>query len=148
MALRFEGRMEVRASKEKVWGVLIDPQAVSKCLPDVQKLDILEEGKFRAVVRVGVGFIKGNFAFDVTMSDLRAPTHAVLTGRGGGLGSAVDVSSVVDLVDGADGKTWLEWKADVVISGPIASIGGRVLNSTVKKKAGELFECLKAQVEA
>jgi carbon monoxide dehydrogenase subunit G len=36
----------------------------------------------------------------------------------------------------------------VVVSGPIASIGGRVLNSTVEKKAGELFECLKAQVEA
>jgi carbon monoxide dehydrogenase subunit G len=148
MALRFAGHMEVRAPKEKVWTFLIDPQAVSKCLPDVQKLDVFEDGKFRAVVRVGVGFIKGNFTFDVAMTDLRAPTHAVLTGRGGGLGSAVDVSSSVDLADAPDGSTLLEWKADVVVSGPIASMGGRVLNSTVEKKAAELFECLKAQVEA
>ncbi len=82
------------------------------------------------------------------MSDLRPPTHVVLAGRGGGLGSAVDVNSVVDILDGPDGKTSLEWKADVVVSGPLATVGGRVLNSTVEKKAGELFDCLKAQMEA
>jgi carbon monoxide dehydrogenase subunit G len=148
MALRFEGRTDVRAPRERVWGVLTDPQAMSTCLPDVQQLDVLGEGRFRAVVRVGVGFIKGNFAFDVTMSDLRPPAHAVLAGRGGGLGSAVDVRSVVDLVDGPGGGTTVQWTADVVISGPLATVGGRVLNNAVEKKAGELFDCLKARVEA
>ena len=121
---------------------------MSRCLPDVQRLEVLEEGKFKAVVRVGVGFIKGNFAFDISMSDLRPPAHAVLTGRGGGLGSAVDVQSTIDLVDGEGRSTRLDWKADVVVSGTIASVGARVLNSTVEKKTGELFECLRAQLEA
>ncbi|MGQ0572563.1 MAG: SRPBCC domain-containing protein, partial [Armatimonadota bacterium] len=104
-------------------------------------------GKFKAVVRVGVGFIKGNFAFDVSMSDLEAPGHAVVTGRGGGLGSAVDVRSTIDLADGEEGTTRLDWAADVVISGTIASIGSRVLSTTVEKKTGELFECLKARLD-
>ncbi|MBI3998472.1 MAG: carbon monoxide dehydrogenase subunit G [Armatimonadetes bacterium] len=147
MALHFQGSLMIRAPRDKVWAFLVDPQAVSKCLPDVQRLEVQEEGTFKAVVRVGVGFIRGDFAFDVAMTDLQAPTHAVLTGRGGGLGTAVDVRSALDLADGEGGTTRLDWKADVVVSGTIASVGARVLSSTVEKKTGELFECLKAQLE-
>lgn len=148
MALHFEGTLTIRAPREKVWTFLVDPHAVSRCLPDVQSLDLLDEGRFRAVVRVGVSFIKGNFTFEVAMLDLEAPRHARITGRGGGLGSAVDVNSGVDLADGEAGTTRMDWTADVVVSGTIASVGARLLNSTVEKKTGELFECLKAQLEA
>ena len=148
MALHFEGNLTIRAPRETVWTFLVDPHAVSRCLPDVQSLDLLDEGKFRAVVRVGVSFIKGNFTFEVTMLDLEALRHARIKGRGGGLGSAVDVDSSVDLADGEAGTTRMDWTADVVVSGTIASVGARLLNSTVEKKTGELFACLKAQLEA
>lgn len=148
MALRFEGNLTIKAPREKVWAFLVDPQAVSRCLPDVQSLELLEEGKFKTVVRVGVGFIKGNFAFEVAMLDLAPSRHGKIKGHGGGLGSAVDVESTVDLADDGAGTTRLDWKADVVVSGTIASVGARVLSSTVQKKMGELFECLKAQLEA
>ena len=147
MGLHFEGVVIIKAPRERVWSFLVDPHAISRCLPDVQSLAVGGDGKFRATVRVGVSFIRGNFAFDVTMADLDAPQHARITGRGGGLGSAVDVDSTIDLVDGQDSTT-LNWKADVIVSGTIASVGGRLLNSTVEKKTGELFECLKAQLES
>ncbi len=148
MALHFEGTVVIKAPRTRVWSFLLDPHAISRCLPDVQALDVIEDGRFRATVRVGVSFIKGNFAFDVAMADLNAPHHARITGRGGGLGSAVDVVSTVDLAEGQDGTTTLNWKADVVVSGTIASVGGRLLSSTVEKKTNELFECLKAQLES
>lgn len=148
MGLHFEGTLTIKAPRENVWQFLVDPRAVSRCLPDVQSLEVLEAGKFKAVVRVGVSFIRGNFAFDVAMADLVAPEHARITGRGGGLGSAVDVESTVDLTEGADGTTELRWTADVVVSGTIASVGARLLSSTVEKKTGELFECIKTQLEA
>jgi carbon monoxide dehydrogenase subunit G len=129
-----------------VWAFITDPQAVSTCLPDVQSLEVLEPGRFKAVVRVGVGFIKGNFAFEIGMKDLHPPGRAVITGRGGGLGSAVDVTSTIDLAEDA-GVTRLDWTADVVVSGPIASVGARILDSTVEKKTGALFQCLKTQLE-
>ncbi len=148
MALHFEGTVVIKAPRPRVWSFLLDPHAISRCLPDVQSLDVIEDGRFRATVRVGVSFIKGNFAFDVAMADLNALQHARITGRGGGLGSAVDVVSTVDLAEGRDGTTTLNWTADVVISGTIASVGGRLLSSTVEKKTSELFECLKAQLES
>lgn len=44
--------------------------------------------------------------------------------------------------------TSLTWKADVVASGTIASVGARLLNSTVEKKTAELFDCIRVQLEA
>jgi len=82
------------------------------------------------------------------MRDLQVPAHARISGRGGGLGSAVDITSTVDLAERTDGMTDLRWVADVVVSGPIATVGARLLDSTVEKKTAELFECLKAQLEA
>jgi len=148
MALHFEGLLTIKAPRSKVWSFVTDPHAVSKCLPDVQSLEVLDAGKFKAAVRVGVSFIKGTFAFDVAMLDLEEPRHARITGHGGGLGSAVDVNSTIELSDGDGNTTALAWKADVVVSGTIASVGARLLNSTVEKKTGELFECMKMQLEA
>lgn len=148
MALHFAGSLTINASREKVWSFVTDPHAVSKCLPDLQSLEVLDGGKFKAVVRVGVSFIKGNFAFDIAMLDLAGPRHARISGHGGGLGSAVDVDSTIELSDGGGNMTSLTWKADVVVSGTIASVGARLLNSTVEKKTAELFECMKVQLEA
>lgn len=148
MALHYEGTLTIRAARDRVWGFLVDPQTLSRCLPDVQSLELIEEGHFRAVVRIRVAFVKGNFTFDVAMRDLQVPAHARISGRGGGLGSAVDITSTVDLAERTDGMTDLRWVADVVVSGPIATLGARLLDSTVEKKTAELFECLKAQLEA
>jgi len=148
MPLHYEGTLAIRAGRDRVWDVLTDPEGISRCLPDVQSLDVLEEGRFRAVVRVGVAFVKGNFTFEVTMRDLQKPGHALISGRGSGLGSGVDVRSTVDLAERDGGTTELRWAADVVVSGPLATVGARLLDSTVEKKTTELFQCLKAQLEA
>jgi carbon monoxide dehydrogenase subunit G len=148
MALHFQGTLTIKAPQDKVWTFLLDPRAVSRCLPDVQSLEVAGDGAFRAVVRVGISLIRGNFTFDVAMEELDAPRHARVRGRGSGLGSAVDVDSRLDLTDGDGETTRLDWQADVVVSGTIAGVGARLLSSTVEKKAGELFECLRTQVEA
>ncbi|MDR7523256.1 MAG: SRPBCC domain-containing protein [Armatimonadota bacterium] len=46
MALRFQGSLAIHAPRDRVWAFLTDPQAVARCLPDVQRLEVLEEGKF------------------------------------------------------------------------------------------------------
>ncbi len=148
MPLHVQGALTIHAPREQVWAFLLDPQAMSRCLPDLQHLEVLQEGRFRAAVRVGVSFIKGTFTFDVALRDLVAPSRARLTGRGGGLGSAVDVDSTLSLADGEPGTTRLEWAADVRVSGTLATVGARLLQSTVEKKATELFSCLQRQLEA
>ena len=80
--MNFEGTFEVKAPPQKVWDLLMKPENISKCLPDLQKLEVEGPDKFKATIKVGVGFIKGNFTFEFNVLDKKPPTHAKLLGHG------------------------------------------------------------------
>ena len=88
MGMEFDGTVNIKASREKVWAFLIDPEAVSECAPGVNNLEILVPGKkFRAIVVVGVGSVRSSFAMDVEFLELDAPKCAKLKAHGKAPGS-------------------------------------------------------------
>ena len=50
MGLHFEGAVAIKAPRTSVWSFLVDPRAISRCFPDVQSLDVLEDGDRKSVV--------------------------------------------------------------------------------------------------
>ena len=92
-----EGTFTTKAPIEKVFAFLLNPNEISKCLPDLQSVDVKTEDKFDAVVKVGVGPIKGNFMFHLTVAEKEAPKHARLKAQGSGSGSSMDLDSTMDL---------------------------------------------------
>jgi len=147
-ALHFQGEFNVKASKEKVFDILMDPKETSQCMPDLQKLEIKSPDDFVAIVRAGVGFIKGDFTLHFNMVDKNPPTHAKLTARGTGMGSTLDMAAVMELSDTPEGGTSMKWVADVNIGGKIASLGQRILDGQAEKIIKQLFECLQKRVES
>ncbi len=73
LTLRFEGAFTTKAPIEKVFGFLLNSNEISKCLPDLQTVDVKGEDRFDAIVKVGVGPIKGNFTFHLTVVEKEAP---------------------------------------------------------------------------
>jgi hypothetical protein len=53
----------------------------------------------------------------------------------------------IDLAEMERG-TKLTYKADVQIGGTLASVGQRMIGSTVEKTIAEVFSCVKQQLEA
>ena len=51
---------------------------------------------------------------------------------GGGFGSTVDLTAGADLVDAGDGTTLLKWSGQAEARGPIAAVGGRVLDAQAR----------------
>jgi carbon monoxide dehydrogenase subunit G len=51
------------------------------------------------------------------------------------------------LSDGPDGGTTMDWKADVNISGTLASVGARLIEGTANKMIGQTFDCMKSKLE-
>jgi len=137
--LHFDGTFSIRAPRKDVFDVLIDPKQISKCMPDLQK----EE--FTAVVRAGVSFIKGDFTLNFRLVESDPPTHAKLVARGSGIGSAVDLETIIDLSDSGDGGTLMKWQAEAKVGGRIASVGQRLLSSQAEKIIKQLFDCLRHQ---
>ena len=147
-ALHFQGVFDVKPSKEKVFEVLMDPKETSRCMPDLQKLEIRSPDDFVTIVRAGVGFIKGDFTLHFNMTDKQPPTHAKLTARGTGMGSTLDMEAVMDLSDTSDGGTSMKWVADVNIGGKVASLGQRILDGQAEKTIKQLFACLQKRLES
>ena len=144
--MNFEGTFEVKAPRDKVWDFLIDPNKIGKCLPDLKSLQVEADNKFTAIARVGIGFMKGDFKFQLAIVEQIPPSHARLKGTGTGVGSSMNMDASIDLADSETG-TKLTYKADVKIGGTLASVGQRVIGGTVEKTVSEVFTCVKRQVE-
>jgi len=146
--LHFEGTFNVKAPKETVYSVILDPNQISQCMPDLQKLEVKSPDDFNAIIKTGVSFIKGDFNLHFTTVEKTPPTHAKLTAHGTGIGSTVDMDTVMDLADAEGGGTSMKWAADAKIGGRIASVGQRLLSGQAEKIIKNLFDCLQGKLEA
>jgi len=146
--LHFEGTFNVKAAPEKVYSMILDPNQISQCMPDLQKLDVKSPDDFTAVVKAGVSFIKGDFTLHFLTVEKTPNSHAKLTGHGTGIGSTVDMEIYIDLAKSADGGTSMKWSADAKIGGRIASVGQRLLQGQAEKIIKGLFDCLQGKLEA
>jgi uncharacterized protein len=145
--LEFDGTFNVKASRDKVWKLVLDPNEISKCMPDLQKLDVVSPDDFTAVVKAGVSFIRGDFTLHFTVAEKNEPTHAKLNAHGTGIGSTIDMETWMDLSDADGGGTAMKWKADAKIGGRIASVGQRLIASQAQKIIKQLFDCLQGRLE-
>jgi carbon monoxide dehydrogenase subunit G len=146
--MQFSGTVDIRASRDRVWAFLIDPNQVGSCGPGVESIEIVDATHFRARAKVGVGFISARFVVDMTMAELEAPDRALIKAHGQAPGSAVDAVATMTLKDGADaGVTTMDWSADVTISGTLASVGARLIEGTANKMIGQTFECIRIKLE-
>ena len=146
--MKFEGRAEIHAARSKVWAFVTDPDQIASCGPGVDSVEKLDGGRFKVHAKVGVGFIRLKFVVNSEFTDLHEPDEATVHASGQASGSAVDATAKMVLADGPDGSTVMDWTADVVMSGMIASVGARMIDGTATKLIGETFDCVKAKLEA
>ena len=146
--MEFSGTQTVAAPIEKVWAFLMDVNNVASCAPGFQSLEVLEEERWKAVVAVGVGAVKAKFTMDVTREEMQEPEHMTIKGRGKAPGSAVDMSGHMHLTTILTAETQMDWKATVVVSGTIASVGARLLQGTAERLTVKFFDCLKTTLQA
>jgi len=144
--MHFEGTFTVKAPREKVFEFLLDPNKVSSCLPDLQRLDIKNQDEYTAVVRAGISFIKGEFTMNFKVMEKQPPSHAKLVARGSGIGSTVDLETVMDLTE-SSGSTTMKWSAEAKVGGRIASVGQRLISGQAEKIIRQLFDCIKSKLE-
>ena len=145
--MQFSGTVDIRAPRDRVWAFLIDPNQVGSCGPGVESIEVIDDTHFKAKAKVGVGFISARFVVQMTMVELDEPTRAVIKAHGQARGSAVDALATMNLKDGTDGATTMDWSADVTISGTLASVGARLIEGTANKMIGQTFECIRVKLE-
>jgi uncharacterized protein len=145
--MEFSGTQTIGAPIEQVWAYLFDVNKVAACAPGFQSLEVLGDEQWKAVISVGVGPVKAKFTFDVTRPEMHEPDHMVVKGRGKAPGSAVEMSGDMHLTPVEAQQTRMDWSAQVVVNGTIASVGARLLQGTAEKLTGQFFDCLKQKLQ-
>ncbi|HLX41017.1 MAG TPA: carbon monoxide dehydrogenase subunit G [Ktedonobacteraceae bacterium] len=146
--MEFSGIQTIAVPIDKVWTFLLDVNNVAGCAPGFQSLEVLGEEHWKAVVSVGVGPVKAKFTMDVTRPEMHEPELMIVKGRGKAPGSAVELAGSMELKAVGDNQTQMDWKASVVVSGTIASVGARLMQGTAEKLTGQFFDCLKTKLQA
>ena len=146
MHLQYTGEERIPASLDTVWAFVTDPQKVGHCFPDVVDVTVQDATHFEAIVKVGVGPVRGKFKMKVELVPTDSKRRIDMKMSGGGFGSAVDLRSGAEIVDGGDGTTLLKWSGEAEARGPVAAVGGRVLDAQAEKLIAQAFGNVRQQL--
>src|SRR5216683_3019455 len=131
--MEFSGVQTITAPIETVWVYLMNVHNVAECAPGFQSLEDLGEEHWKAIISVGVGPVKAKFTLDVTRPEIHEPELMIVKARGKAPGSAVELAGKMNLISVDPQQTQMDWSANVVVSGTIASVGARLMNGTAEK---------------
>jgi len=146
MNLQYSGEERIPASPDVVWAFVTDPEKIGRSMPEVVEVTVHDPTHVDAVVQVAVGPVRGKFKLKVELQPNPSRRRIDMKISGGGFGSAVDLTAGADLVDAGDGTTILEWSGQAVARGPVAAVGGRVLDAQAQKLIGQAFANVRQQL--
>ena len=138
--------VRINAARETVYDSLNDPEVLKKCIPGCEKIDKVSESELKASVIAKIGPIKAKFLGQIFLSDLNPPKSYTISGEGqGGVAGFAKGEAKVFLEE--DGRiTVLKYELKAEVGGKIAQLGGRLIEGTAKKLAGEFFNKFKENV--
>jgi uncharacterized protein len=145
--LQYEGREDIPADPAAVWAFVNDPEKVGQCLPEVIQVTVRDPTHFDAIVGVGLGPVRGKFTFKFELQPDETARRMNMKIAGGGLGSAVDLTAGAEIVQAGPGTT-LNWSGSAVMRGPVAAVGGRVLDAQAKKLIAQTFANVRAKLSS
>jgi uncharacterized protein len=146
--MKVEGTTTFTAPPERVWPVLTRPEALAKIVPGVERLDVQDDERWTAHVRIKIGpLVKLRAAVACELVERREPEFARLHAEGHGHGGGLKMDTSFHLV-AADESTRMGWEADVELTGRGAAVGEKLLRPLVDRQVAKVMASLQQQVTA
>ncbi len=144
--VKIDGCFNFNASRETVWRVLNDPSLIAKHLPGCESMEATGEDCYRAVLKIGVGAIKGTYHTTMRIAEKQPPQGYTLHVEGSGNPGFAKGQGTVRLTE-SGGKTVLTYSGDLQIGGLIARVGQRIVAPLSQQMARAFFEGLGGEAE-
>jgi carbon monoxide dehydrogenase subunit G len=128
-----------------VWALLMDPAAISSCIPGCDKFEPDGEGRYNVTLTIGLAAITGTYKGTVVLDDIVPQTAYRLIVEGQGRPGFVKGTSVIAIrADGA--TTIVDVTGAVHTGGPIARVGQRLIGSVAHMMLERFFGCLQSKL--
>jgi carbon monoxide dehydrogenase subunit G len=136
--VKIEGENEMPAPRDRVWAAFLDPATLAAAIPGCDALESIGPDEYKAVMKVGVGPIKGTFEGKVRLFDQEPPTRYRMAVEGTGAPGFVRGEAAMQLEEAGAG-TRVRYDADVQVGGLIASVGQRMLGGAARLILDQFF---------
>jgi uncharacterized protein len=143
--VKVEGSYTFNAPRERVWSVLLNPDALKNCVPGCESLSPTGPDQYEATMKVGVAAIRGSYKGNIRIADKTEPSQYTLQVEGKGGPGFVRGTALVELVD-QGGTTLVNVHGDGQVGGTVAGVGQRMLGGVAKMLMGQFFDCLNKQL--
>ena len=140
------GSYTFNASIDRVWDVLMSPDAISSCIPGCDRFEPDGEDRYQVTLTVAMAAITGTYSGTVHLTEKTPHRSYRLVMEGQGRPGFVKGTSVIALrQDGA--ATAVDVSGAVHTGGPIARLGQRLIGGVAKMILDRFFACLRAKLE-
>ncbi|HKQ75236.1 MAG TPA: carbon monoxide dehydrogenase subunit G [Blastocatellia bacterium] len=142
--MKVEGSHTIKAPRELLYKLMIDPEILQRCVPGCQSLEDAGDGLFKMMLKAGVGSIKGVFTGSIRLDEMREPERYKMIVDAKGSPGFLKGEGSIDLVEQGD-ETLVNYSGDVNVGGTIAAVGQRMVQSTAKMMTGQFFVAIEAE---
>lgn len=144
--MKIDATYEMQAPRERVYAALVQPEILRRAIPGCESLKKIGENTYSAILKAGVGAIKGTFKGEVRLEDMRPPEHYRIVVEGKGAVGFAKGSADFDLEE-KDGGTLIKYSGEMQIGGTIAAVGQRMIQGAAKMMAAKFFATLETEVK-
>jgi uncharacterized protein len=145
--MKIEGDHTIKAPRESLYRLMIDPEILRRCVPGCQSLEAAADGSYKMTLKAGVGSIKGVFTGSIKLEEMREPEHYKMIVEAKGSPGFLKGEGSIYLVELGQ-ETMVNYTGETSVGGTIAGIGQRMVQSTAKMMARQFFAAIEAEAAA
>ncbi|MBM3943532.1 MAG: carbon monoxide dehydrogenase subunit G [SAR202 cluster bacterium] len=144
--MKFSSNYVFNAPAAKVWGALMDPQALARCIPGCESLTPDGPGKYRASVTAGIGPIRSRYNATVSLADqMPHQSYRLTIEAQGAMGFGKGQAQVTLTEQG--GKTTVKVDGEGQAGGAVARVGQRLMDGALQNMMERFFGCLQQSMK-
>src|SRR5262245_38408016 len=137
--MELTGQERIAAPRPQVWQALNDPEILKACIPGCESIELMSPTEMKARITLKLGPIKASFSGQVALSNVDPPNGYTISGEGsGGSAGGARGSADVRLAEDGDGSL-LTYRVTSQVTGKVAQLGARLVDSAAQKLAGDFF---------
>lgn len=143
-----EDEFQVNASKKCTWDFLLNIKRVASCIPSFKKVEVFDDTSFAINISQKVGPISANFQTQTSLTKINPPNQLVAFCKGKDItmGSSFELTNQMDLVQISEKETLVKYKAEVNISGRLASVGQSLIKILAKREVGKAVKLIQEEL--
>lgn len=149
--MRFQHVFDVGTPRERVWEFFENhPDDVAACVDGAFDFEVLEDDRYRLKISQQVGAFKATFDMRAAITDREGPERIRLTSHGRSIkGVRGDLRATADILLGEDdGRTVVRVESDVVLGGPLGSLGHKVIQVRAEELVASFAAALADRLSA